>query len=73
MLSRGVAVVGGQDYLLKMYGDLDFVGDALGPEARGIGNYCHGNPLLLSEDELQGRGIRAQLGRAHAAGGQGEG
>jgi hypothetical protein len=54
-----------------MYSDLDFVLDSLGPaEARSLNSCfcCRGNPLLLSEEELQGRGIRAQLGRAHAAG-----
>ena len=57
-----------QDYLLKMYADLDFVYDLVGVDASTVGNFCSGNPLLLSEDELRGRGERAILGRAHAAG-----
>lgn len=51
-----------------MYMDLDFVYEVLGNDALRIGNFCKGNPLLLSKDELHGRGVRAQLGRAHAAG-----
>lgn len=51
-----------------MYTDLDFVYEVIGKDALRIGNFCKGNPLLLSKDELHGRGMRAQLGRAHAAG-----
>ena len=51
-----------------MYTDVDFVFDALGPEGTSFANFCNGNPLLLSEEEIQGRGIRTVLGRVHAAG-----
>ena len=57
----------GQDYLHKMSGDLDFVAQALGPDAWKIGNFCKGNPLLLGKDEINGRGPRMQMGRLQAA------
>jgi hypothetical protein len=57
-----------QDYLLKMFSDLDFVNEGLGPEAASLANFCKGNPLLLTEEEIQGRGVRSTLGRVHAAG-----
>ncbi len=57
----------GQDYLHKMSGDLDFVAEALGPDAWKIGNFCKGNPLLLGKDEINGRGPRVQMGRLQAA------
>jgi len=57
----------GQDYLLKMFSDLDFVAKSIGDEATKIGNFAFGNPLLLSPDELGGKGVRAVLGRTNAA------
>jgi len=54
----------GSDYLLKMFNDLDFVSKALGKKAWGVGNFCRGNPLLLSDEEIAGRGAR---GRAHSS------
>lgn len=52
---------------LKMFSDLDFVVVALGDRAWHIGHFCKGNPLLLSKDEVAGRGPPAQLSRVHAA------
>ena len=57
----------GQDYLLKMYSDLDFVKATIGPSATKIANFCMGNPLLLSREEIAGKGAKSQVGRAHAA------
>ena len=54
----------GSDYLLKMFNDLDFVSKALGKKAWDVGNFCRGNPLLLSDEEIAGRGAR---GRAHSS------
>lgn len=36
----------------------------LGPKAWKMGNFCAGNPLLLSAEEMAGRG---PSGKAHAA------
>ncbi|GMH62337.1 hypothetical protein TrLO_g6537 [Triparma laevis f. longispina] len=57
----------GSDYLLKMYTDLNFVRKGIGPQATKIANFCDGNPLLLSSDEIKGKGTKSQVGRAHAA------
>ena len=42
----------GSDYLLKMYTDLNFVRKGIGPQATKIANFCDGNPLLLSSDDV---------------------
>ena len=39
----------GSDYLVKMFVDLDFVSTQLGKKAWTVGNFCRGNPLLLSK------------------------
>jgi len=39
----------GSDYMLKMFTDLDFVVTELGKKAWKVGNFCRGNPLLLSK------------------------
>ena len=57
----------GVDYLLKMTDDLDFVSRQLGAKAWTVGNFCDGNPLLLSAEELAGRGPRARASRVRAA------
>ena len=57
----------GQDYLMKMYTDLNFVQKTIGANATKIANFCEGNPLLLSRDEIAGKGVKNQVGRAHAA------
>jgi len=54
----------GSDYLVKMFTDMDFVTKQLGPKAWSMGNFCDGNPLLLSSEEMAGRGPH---GKAHAA------
>ena len=57
----------GSDYLLKMYSDLDFVFKQLGKKAWVNGNFSEGNPLLLSQEELAGRGERKLMSRVRAA------
>ena len=57
----------GTDYLLKMYTDLDFVSQQLGNKAWVNGNFAEGNPLLLSNEELAGRGERKLMSRIRAA------
>ena len=57
----------GTDYLLKMSTDLDFVHTALGAVGTKIASFCPGNPLLLSRDEIKGKGSKTAVNRAHAA------
>lgn len=57
----------GEEYIVKMYTDLDFVVDVLGAYAARIGCFSKQNPLLLTKADLTGVGSRPDLARIYGA------